>query len=121
MMPALLEADRERLARLLGMLGSDHVGEVANAGRLADKLVRAAGLSWHDVVAPVPSHDEGAVERAPQDWRQTAATCSRFPHLLNAWEAEFIAGLPWFPRLSSKQRDCLTKIVVRLRACGCRV
>ena len=33
-MSALAEADRDRLARLLGMLGSDFDGEVANAGRL---------------------------------------------------------------------------------------
>ena len=59
-MNALAEADRDRLARLLGMLGSDFDGEVANAGRLADRLVRNAGLTWPDVLAPSlppPDHD----------------------------------------------------------------
>ena len=51
-MSALAEVDRDRLARLLGLLGSDFDGEVANAGRLADKLVRSAGLTWPDVIAP---------------------------------------------------------------------
>ena len=32
-MTVLAEADRDRLAKLLGMLGSDFDGEVANAGR----------------------------------------------------------------------------------------
>ena len=43
-------AIRQKLARLLGMLGSEHDGEALNAGRLADKLVRSAGLSWHEVL-----------------------------------------------------------------------
>ena len=43
--------DRERLAKLLGMLGSEHDGEVVTAARRADALVRTAGLTWHDVVA----------------------------------------------------------------------
>ena len=45
-------ADITRLVRLLGMLGSEHDGEVANAGRLADRLVRELGLTWGEVVQP---------------------------------------------------------------------
>jgi hypothetical protein len=41
-MNTLAIPDLERLARLLGMLGSDHLGERDNAGQLADKMVRAA-------------------------------------------------------------------------------
>ena len=40
----------DRLAKLLGMLGSDHDGEVCNAARLADALVRERGLRWDDVI-----------------------------------------------------------------------
>ena len=36
----------ERLAKLLGMLGSNHDGEVSNAARMADALVREHGLTW---------------------------------------------------------------------------
>jgi len=35
--------DRDRLAKLLGMLGADHDGEVVNAARAADRLVRRSG------------------------------------------------------------------------------
>jgi hypothetical protein len=121
---ALAEADRDKLARLLGMLGSDHLGEVANAGRLADKLVRSAGLTWPDIIAPAlspPDTNELDADPIGADWRRTAAACSRYPLLLNKWEAEFIASLLRFPRLSAKQRECLMKIVVRLRACGCEL
>jgi len=60
---ALAEADRARLTRLLGMLGSDFDGEVAIAGRLADKLVRSARLTWGDIIAPAlppPDRDPAA-------------------------------------------------------------
>jgi hypothetical protein len=116
-MTTLAAPDRDRLTRLLGMLGSDHLGEVANAGRLADKMVRAAGLTWPDIIAPALSPPD--VDPIGVDWRRTAAACSRYPLLLNRWEADFLAGLPRFARLSCKQRSILVKIVVRLRACGC--
>ena len=44
--------DRERLIKLLGLLGSDHNGEIASAGRMADALIRDAGVTWADVIAP---------------------------------------------------------------------
>jgi hypothetical protein len=44
--------DRERLIKLLGLLGSDHNGEIAAAGRTADALIRDAGVTWADVIAP---------------------------------------------------------------------
>jgi hypothetical protein len=43
--------DADRLAKLLGMVGSKHDGEALNAARAADKLVREAGLAWPDVIA----------------------------------------------------------------------
>lgn len=49
--PALNVAERRRLARLLGMVGSSHDGEALNAARLADRMVRDAGLTWHEVLA----------------------------------------------------------------------
>src|SRR5215471_10819161 len=44
--------DRDRLIKLLGLLGSDHNGEIASAGRMADALIREAGVTWADVIAP---------------------------------------------------------------------
>jgi len=120
-MSALADADRDKLTRLLGMLGSDFDGEVANAGRLADKLVRAAGLAWSDIIAPAlpsPANDPRA-DPLHGDWRAMAASCARFPHLLDKWEWQFLSGLPRFPRLSGKQTAILVQIVVRLRAAGC--
>jgi len=119
---ALAEAERDRLTRLLGMLGSAYDGEVANAGRLADKLVRSAGLTWRDIIAPIPHgppNDDTTADPLRGNWRAMGTACARFPHLIDKWEWQFLSGLQRFPRLSAKQRAILIRIVVRLRAAGC--
>ncbi|MFL5253330.1 MAG: hypothetical protein ACJ8AI_10625 [Rhodopila sp.] len=116
-MIGLSDASRVRLSRLLGMLGSTFDGEVINAGRQADRLVKAAGLTWTDIiVAPPPGADN---DPHAADWRRTATACLRFPMLINRWEFEFLSGLGRFPRISQKQRSRLENIVARLRAAGC--
>ena len=42
--------ERNQLAKLLGMLGSAHPGEVLNAAQFANKLVGGRGLDWHQVL-----------------------------------------------------------------------
>ena len=44
--------DKRKLAKLLGMLGSFSDGEVANAGRMANDMIRNANLTWFDVIKP---------------------------------------------------------------------
>jgi hypothetical protein len=64
-MSALGPNDADRLAKFLGMLGSAHAGERAAAGLKADKLVREAGLTWHQVISSKRTYsmaeDVGAV------------------------------------------------------------
>ncbi len=48
-MPAL---DRDKLVKMLGMLGSCHDGEVAAAGRSAHTLLKDAGTTWSEVLTP---------------------------------------------------------------------
>ena len=38
------------MIKLLGLLGSGHDGEIATAGRMADALIRGAGVTWADVI-----------------------------------------------------------------------
>lgn len=81
--PTQLNIDiRLRLTRLLGMLGSDHDGEVVNAARIADRLVRENGLTWDDVIAPVvcspalvPQPDDMSIVIIRHNWRHAAEWC----------------------------------------------
>ncbi len=54
--------DRDRLRKLLGMLGSGHDGEVLNAARLITDLLRNAGTSWASLLP-----DEAPAERPDGD------------------------------------------------------
>jgi len=42
--------NRERLAKLLGMLGSNHEGERANAAAQIERLRKHLGVSWEDLL-----------------------------------------------------------------------
>jgi hypothetical protein len=42
--------DRDKLAKILGLLGSVETGEILSAGRAADALIRNADTSWADVL-----------------------------------------------------------------------
>jgi hypothetical protein len=45
--------DRALLAKLLGMLGSSHDGEVLNAARLVERERRRCGKTWEELLEPV--------------------------------------------------------------------
>ena len=88
-MTALPVASRTKLAKLLGMLGSDHAGERDAAAR---RLVVLACRTW----------------------RKTVAACLSQRGSLRAWEIGFLTDLPKFPRLSVKQRYVLKEIADRV-------
>src|SRR4051812_2433984 len=95
--------DRGRLVKLLGMLGSDHDGEIAAAGRAADRLVRQAGVRWRDVIVPaLPPLNTGGTIADQIDF------VLGFPDALNEWERRFILSLARQRRApSEKQRAIL--------------
>lgn len=106
--------DRDRLARVLGMLGSAHDGEIAAAGRRANALVIAAGLTWPQVVAPPPRITATA---APTNvWAQkTIEGALANPEQLNEWERRFVTSLFWQQRpLTPRQFSKLAEIADKL-------
>ena len=48
------QIDRQKLAKLLGMMGSAHDGEILAAAKAAQRLLTDAKATWFDVVAPEP-------------------------------------------------------------------
>lgn len=48
------DIERAQLAAILGMLGSDAVGERDNAARLAEKFRRKYGATWLELLTPPP-------------------------------------------------------------------
>src|SRR3954454_2454639 len=82
------EIDRARLAKLLGVLGSDHDGEIAAAGRAADRLVRQAGLRWPEVILPALAPPVGDDTIANQ-----IDFILGFSDALSDWERRFIYSI----------------------------
>jgi hypothetical protein len=111
---------------VLGMLGSSHAGERDAAAQLATRMVR--GLTREAlVVVPrleaqsEPSQSEPTPDPPPPGWRELARRCGTHPRWLSDWERMFLAGLPRWARLSSKQLVTLDRIVLKLRSRGVAV
>jgi hypothetical protein len=106
-------AARERLAKLLGLLSSDHDGEIATAGRMANRLVKSCGMTWVDVIATpaLPPPPSAKAKRSP-DWPELAQAVLD-SGAASAWETSFCENLlaRWRGRpLSEKQAATLQTI-----------
>jgi len=109
-MTGLTGADALRLSKLLGMLGSDHAGERDAAGLAAHQLIQKRGLTWRDALV------REAPKREPlySTWRTACADLLQRSGDLRPWERKFVADLPAFKRISTKQRYVLFEIVDRV-------
>ena len=103
------DAVRERMVKLLGMLGSDALGERAVAAKKADDLRRELGVEWTDILVKVGGQQVMATPTpaAPDDYKQKALFLLLFfKAKLTQWELSFLqdiekTSLP----LTDKQRD----------------
>jgi len=59
------KAERAKLARILGMLGSEHAGERASAALAAHRLVQAAGVNWAELLVEAPAKGKRTVTLDP--------------------------------------------------------
>ena len=124
----LAPADRNKLARVLGLLGSPHPGERDAAALAADRLVRGRGLNWADVLGGAETSRRHGLPPPPPppyygpvaDHLGNLATCGRRPDLLTGWEKAFIAGLAQRRTVSHRQREILAELAARVRAAGVR-
>ena len=59
--------ERQKLAAILAMLGSEHAGERASAGMKAEEFRRKLGLTWPELLMPVvPNIPPRQPEHAPE-------------------------------------------------------
>jgi hypothetical protein len=122
--------DRVRLEHLLGMLGSDHAGEVANAARIAEQLRREAGVTWQEILTtpPLPSApplpEPVADDREPIDIAGAIELCLENQAHLTRWELGFVRDIAHVRPLSPKQLACLEliarRILTAVKAGACR-
>ena len=125
--PALSDADRARLVKVLGLLASPHPGERDAAGCAAVRLLQDRKLGWGDVItppviAPQPAWSSAGQSRAswtaPSAWRDTARFCQCYPQALTDWETNFLDGLLSRRSLSTKQTAILSAIAAKVTGAG---
>ncbi len=108
----------DRLAKLCGLFGSDHVGERAVAAAKADQLVRQLGLSWHEIIAPPLAPDAPRIRSwraGDTDWQRMAHFCRARRWLLSQKEQAFIEAVAaWRSDPTERQKDWLTAIYARV-------
>jgi hypothetical protein len=129
---ALSPDQRQKLAKLLGMLGSSHSGERDAAGLAAHRMVSGAGMTWFDVLTPQVEHHRRKPEPEPErddpepdwppprptnayaSWRRTVASLLSRTELLTAWEVGFLHSINERYSLSERQFEVLEDIVERV-------
>jgi hypothetical protein len=109
--------DRHRLARVCGLLGSDHDGEALAAARQAEKIRKKLGLTWEELL--VPPTRQRAADPPPEeltDWRSACHFCLERSRLLTRWELNFVATVARYQKPpSAKQLIILHRLVARCR------
>ena len=108
-----------KLVKVLGMLGSDYDGEIAAAGRRANQMIKAAGLTWGEVIAPpaLPPPRPARRWRRPVSPSDTAALCLQWrDEALTDWEADFCRSIVGRRRVSEKQAAVLARVVAKVEA-----
>jgi hypothetical protein len=96
---------RERLNKLLLLLGSNHEGESAAAASKVTALLKQHGLDWHDLVGSIGEAARAAPKSPPRKAEapggpqsMTAEELKRMVHLIlrspiNNRSRQFLAGL----------------------------
>jgi hypothetical protein len=117
-MSALDPQDADRLAKILGLLGSAHDGERASAALKAHDLIRSRNLTWPDVFATKARN--GARRRAPAPELDTVEAKVGFVlaniDVLTLWEEGFLYSINGRRILSIRQLAVLDKLVRKCRA-----
>src|SRR3954447_14533475 len=109
--------DRQRLARVCGLFGSEHDGEALAAARQAEKIRKKVGLIWEELL--VPSARQRSADPPPEDltdWRWACHFCLERYQWLSSWELDFVATVARYTKTpSAKQMIILQRLVARCR------
>ncbi|MDT8262414.1 hypothetical protein RQ832_04075 [Roseomonas sp. DSM 102946] len=103
------------IAKLAGMLGSDHEGERATAAALATRHLQAAGVTWAAVIEAGLAHLACSEPAKIPSHVVTARWALSCRDLLSWKEIRFIEDISRRRRITEKQGEWLERIVTELR------
>jgi hypothetical protein len=103
-----------KLAKICGLLGSDHPGERAAAAAKADEMVRSLGLRWADVIG-VPLVPADSISADDVNWRDALEVCIEHVDELDPRSRAFVRVLAkWRGPPSEKQLQWLFDLYERV-------
>lgn len=110
-----MEINKNKLVKLLGMLGSTHDGEVVAAARAAERMLKEAGITWAELfsdsqpVEPVQASYEATHSDYYQDEiiRRMVDECIRYGEKFTKWETNFLHSLKLQKHFTPKQISML--------------
>jgi hypothetical protein len=109
-----------KLAKVCGLFGSHHDGEVLAAARMAHRIIREAGATWPEALTPTLPAPEPQ-RQARDDWRTALRFCLDNFDLLDERDGGFIRSIHSYRHMPSAPQlkwlaDCCRKLMAR----GCR-
>lgn len=104
--------DKTIISKLLGLLSSNHDGEVLAAARKVQQLVKAKGATWPEVlgITTTPPQPE------PDHLVEARDLLTRGKGKLTRWEHDFLLGIMSHASLKAKQVESLAAIRAKVDA-----
>jgi hypothetical protein len=107
--------DRETVAKILALVGSDHDGEAIAAARKADAYIKARGATWQDLLLEKPTRivpQPTPSRRTTQHEHVRLATdlLRRGRNIINPWERNFLLSILAYRELKPRQLETLSLI-----------
>lgn len=115
--------DRERLSKLLAMFSSSFDGEILNAAKAAERLIKARGETWESVIVfsrsvdPPPNRPTQPKPKPHRSaFQDEIDACVAKCNLLTEWERNFLTSISERWSLSEKQQARFDQIKVKVAA-----
>jgi hypothetical protein len=105
--------DRRRLAKVLGMLGSQHDGEVLSAARLAQYMLVQSKTTWAEILDIKPGEEEP--EPLPQEEAAAAAAAAKSRKYADPDYPDMLKALLKTRSLNAQSRQRLERIEEQVR------
>lgn len=107
-------SDLQKLAKLLGMVGSKHDGEAIAAARKADEMVKRIGATWENILV-VPVVEDNVADH-PAHCFDAQRLLQDGKGILTVFERKFLIGILSYKKLTEPQVKTLNGIRLKVHA-----